>query len=109
MTAPNTDERHFYLRAWREWAGLSMGELARMIHTTHSRISEVESGAERYNETFLARVAKAIGVPEWAILMGPPERVLPFLEFYLAVPSERYEEVRQIAAVFSRSNKKTSE
>ena len=68
-------ERQFYLTAWREHRGLSKSELARIVGTTHSRISEIESGSERYNETILVLCAQALGVRPAILLLGPPEGI----------------------------------
>jgi transcriptional regulator with XRE-family HTH domain len=65
--------RRFYLKEWREHRGLSQSELARRIATTSSRISEVESGVERYNETLLQRLADALECDIADLVLGPPE------------------------------------
>lgn len=103
MPGTSTDDRQFFLREWREYRGMSAAALARAISTTHSRISEVETGSERYNETLLMRCAKALDVPAWAIILGPPSEALPFVELWMACPPDRRGDVARVAALFLNS------
>lgn len=103
MVQPVSPERRFWLRDWREWRGLTQAALASAISTTPSRVSEVESGSERYNETLLERCAVALNVPSWAIVMGPPPEVLPFLRLREAVPNDRLPEVERLISAFLAS------
>lgn len=97
MGTPPPKDRAFFLREWREHAGMTIAALARAISTTHSRVSEVESGAERYNETFLVRCADALDLPAWALIMGPPDEVLPFVELWRECPPDQRAEAAAVA------------
>lgn len=103
MAQSISPERRFWLREWREYRGLTQVALATAISTTPSRVSEVETGSERYNETLLERCAAALDVPSWAIIMGPPEQVLPFLHLRSSVPASRLAEVENLIGVFLAS------
>jgi len=52
------------LRAAREHAGLSQGELARKIKKSQAMVSSTESGKTRPSESYVAAVLKACGLPK---------------------------------------------
>ncbi|NDC57954.1 MAG: XRE family transcriptional regulator, partial [Alphaproteobacteria bacterium] len=101
---PPSTERQFYLRAWREHRGVSQNGLAREIGVTPSRINEVENG-ERYNETLVVKIAEALKIERWCLLMGPPALVEPIRMILRDLPAHRLDEVAAILRVMSESSK----
>lgn len=102
--APSHTERAFHLRAWREHRGVSQNALAREIGVTPSRINEVENG-ERYNETLVVKIAEALKIEPWCLLMGPPAMVEPIRAIVNDLPPHRIDEVRAILRVMAESSK----
>lgn len=99
-TAPTPRKHPLFLKEWREHAGLSQAALARTIGTVSSRINEVENGRDRYNETLLNRIADALGVEPWCILLGPPDEVMPLRDSYMRLsPARRADALRLMAAL----------
>lgn len=93
--------RPFFLLEWRLWANLTQAELAAKAGMTPSRVSEVESGRDRFNETMLVGLSRALTNPTtlvepWMLLAGPPDRVLPMS---LALHSLRPSELRAATAM----------
>lgn len=63
-----------YLRAWREWRGLSQRELARLAKTGVATISRIENGGVARFET-LGDLAKALKVTREQLLREEPGKV----------------------------------
>lgn len=73
MTIPTDSSRRFYLRERRNAAGLTQEQLAAACDTTKGMISQLETGRTRYNETWVERVADALGVPPACLFIHPDE------------------------------------
>ena len=66
--------RRNYLRAWREYRGLTQAQLAAMIGTEGSVISLLESGDRELSDKWLRRVAPALGTtPGFLLDYSPPD------------------------------------
>lgn len=92
--------REFYLREWRIHRGLSQAELARRMGTTSSRISQVEGGSERYNETFLRLAAQELECTPAQLLAGPPSQMSEAADIlYKLTPERREDAVRILRAL----------
>lgn len=65
-------EREFYGEAWLAWSGRTQADVAAAIGMTQSHISEILSGRVRYNEGFIPRFAKELGIRPWLLFYGPP-------------------------------------
>jgi len=100
VLVPTPRKHPLFLKEWREHAGMSQAALARAIGTVSSRINEVENGRDRYNETLLNRIADALSVEPWCLLMGPPEIVMPLRAGFMRLsPSRRADALRLISAL----------
>lgn len=60
------------IKAAREYAGLSQGDLARAVGCTRSLVSQWEAGAWRADR-WIDRIAAACGVSRWWLRTGKPE------------------------------------
>lgn len=72
---PNKAWRRTYLRQWREWGGLKLGELAALTGMNEGYLSEIENGHKRYNQKILEAYAKELKVPAGRLIdrMPPPK------------------------------------
>jgi transcriptional regulator with XRE-family HTH domain len=66
------NERHFYLREWREYRGLTQEQLASGVGMTKGRVSEIERGVRRYNETMVEKLAKELNCQPWELIGRDP-------------------------------------
>jgi transcriptional regulator with XRE-family HTH domain len=69
---PIRERQKWYLREWRKHRGLSQERLAERFGTTKSRISELETGKERYNQDVLEMLADALDCEPGDLLMRNP-------------------------------------
>jgi len=69
---PIRTRQKWFLRQWRKHRGLSQERLAERIGTTKSRISELETGRERYNQDVLEMLADALECEPGDLLMRDP-------------------------------------
>ncbi len=63
---------NFDLRAWREWAGWSQRELARLADITPMTVSELERGRAVVSTSTLQGLAQAFGVTRVDLLHRTP-------------------------------------
>jgi transcriptional regulator with XRE-family HTH domain len=56
--------QRWFLKEWRKHRAMTQQQLADALDTTTSRISELETGSERYNQDILESLAKALSLPE---------------------------------------------
>ncbi|MCX6641984.1 MAG: helix-turn-helix transcriptional regulator [Candidatus Bathyarchaeota archaeon] len=68
------------LRAAREHAGLSQGQVARLLHYHRPTISEIESGRRRVKGEEIAKLADLYAVSATWLLKGTPEIENPSAE-----------------------------
>jgi transcriptional regulator with XRE-family HTH domain len=61
----------WYLKEWRKFRGLTQMVVAERLETTHSVISELESGARRMNDDWMAGFAFAYGIEPADLLRDP--------------------------------------
>lgn len=61
---PKRQRQQWFLRVWRKHRGLSQQQLADRLETTTSRISELETGNERYNQDVLEALASALSLTD---------------------------------------------
>ena len=62
--------QQWFLRDWRLHRNLTQQELADRLNSTTSRISELETGSERYNQDVLEALAEALSTPEEPVTPG---------------------------------------
>lgn len=68
-----------HLKAWRDSRGWSMDEMARHLGgATGSQVNKLEKGKQKLTGEWIARYAKAFGVPQSAILEPPGQVTTPF-------------------------------
>src|SRR5579884_754266 len=61
-----------FIKAWREFRGLTQDELAELCETTAASISRYETGAMPYSRGILERIADALGCTPGELLMHDP-------------------------------------
>jgi transcriptional regulator with XRE-family HTH domain len=63
----------YFFKEWREFAGLSRGQLAKLMHLqSTSAVSRVESGQRKWTQTFCEDFAKACRCNVWDPLSRRP-------------------------------------
>jgi transcriptional regulator with XRE-family HTH domain len=71
--APVPQFRRTFIRAWREYRGLTLEELAAKIDKTASQLSMLERGQRGYSQTTLEAIATALKTTTAALLSRDPE------------------------------------
>lgn len=64
--------RKTYLREWREWKGLKLGEMSDLTGINEGHLSSVERSGRRYNQDILEAYSKIIEVPNGYLLDRRP-------------------------------------
>jgi transcriptional regulator with XRE-family HTH domain len=88
-----TDNRHLgrrpnYLRAWREFRGLTQAQLAAVIGTEGSVISLLESGDRGLPDKWLQRLAVALETtPSLLLDFCPDDLDAALMELWAAIPA----------------------
>ena len=83
----------FYLDRWRYYFDdMPQEELADRMGTSKSRVSDVERGYNRYNETFLADAADALGREPWELISYDPTERQPFDKLWAQLTDAEREE-----------------
>lgn len=79
--------RRFYLREWREFRGLTQEQLGLRVNMTKGRISEIERGVRRYNESMINYFAEALSCEPWELIgrnplidPQPPANIFDYFE-----------------------------
>lgn len=65
-------KRRLYLREWRKHRGLTLEQLADRVGMTHSSLSRIERGLQRYDQELLERAADALQCEEVDLLIRDP-------------------------------------
>lgn len=92
------------LRAWREFRGLTQMQLAALVDTKSSVISELEAGNLGLSHKWLMRLAPALGTTPGFILDHDPNDLdTAFLEAALAVPKKDREQALKILQTFKEA------
>jgi transcriptional regulator with XRE-family HTH domain len=73
--------RRTYIREWREWAGLSLRQLAdRLEHEpggmtlSHASLGRIETGQQAYTQPILEAISAALGVDVYDLLYVHPAK-----------------------------------
>ena len=61
----------WYLREWREHKGLTQEELAELLGTWKGQISKLETGAQQFNDKWIAACSTALGIEPGDLLRDP--------------------------------------
>lgn len=64
--------RKTYLRAWREFRGLTLEQVAAEIGQTHGILSKIERNKRRYNQTVLEKLSDLYGAEPADLLSKDP-------------------------------------
>lgn len=67
---PKQARKRWFLREYRKARGWTQEELAEHSGVQRSQISELENGAERYNQDVLEALARALSTPEEPVTPG---------------------------------------
>lgn len=79
-----------HLRAWREFRGLTQGDLAEMVGTAGNVISQLESGRQGLSDKWLRKLAPALQTTPGRLLDFDPNDVdTAFVDAAMQVPKER--------------------
>lgn len=81
-----------FVRQWRKYRKLTQERLAEMTGYTPSSISQLETGAQGYEETTLVRLAEALDCKPGDLISGPPEEI-NFLHDLRELKPEQRDEV----------------
>ena len=73
MVAVSGGSHAVYFREWRQWAGLSQSQLAKIMGISKPLISCIENGKRRWHSDFVEDFGIAVGARRWtAPLDSPP-------------------------------------
>jgi transcriptional regulator with XRE-family HTH domain len=68
---PQYRRRHF-IRAWREFRGLTQAQLARLLNTSRTNISRIENLRKGYTQDFLEACADALRTDPASLILRDP-------------------------------------
>ena len=113
LTKPRDEEPHeeakgpaHHLRAWREYRGLSVAELARKAGTTAQIVNDLETGAIELSEKRLYTLADALSTTAGRVLDVDPDSVDPsLLDAVEAIPKDRRGQALEILRTFRVYNR----
>jgi transcriptional regulator with XRE-family HTH domain len=89
------------LRAWREFRGLTVGELAKKAGTTAQTITDLETGAIELSAKWLRTLAPALSTqPGFLLDIDPNETDPAFFDVARAIPKERRAQALEILKTF---------
>jgi transcriptional regulator with XRE-family HTH domain len=92
---PKNRKRHF-IRAWREFRGLTQEQLADRLSTTKANISRIENLRQGYTQDFLEACADALRTDAASLIMRDPSDPAGFWSIWdQAKPGQR----RQIVEI----------
>lgn len=85
-----------YLRAWREYRGLSLRQLASRMESepgieiiSHASLSRIENQKQEYTEEILNALAEALGVEAWMLLRVDPEKDGKIIDMFIHLDPEK--------------------
>lgn len=61
-----------YIREWRKFRGMTMVELAERVDMSHTVLSRLERGQQRYNQALLEQIAEALRTTPADLIMRDP-------------------------------------
>ena len=105
LTKPKDDEPEGEapnnLRAWREYRGLSTGELAKKAGTSAQIITDLETGAVELSQKWLRTLAPALDTtPGFLLDLDLNESDPAFFEVARSIPKERRAQALEILKTF---------
>jgi transcriptional regulator with XRE-family HTH domain len=86
-----------FLRAWREYRGLTQAKLAEAVDTTGAVISLLEAGERGLSDKWLRRLAPVLGATPGHLLdMDPHEVDHDLFEIFNSMPKEMQEQAKSV-------------
>ena len=86
-----------FLRAWREFRGLTQAKLAEAVDTTGAVISLLEAGERGLSDKWLRRLAPVLGTTPGNLLdLDPADVDHDMIEIFNSMPKEMQEQVKSI-------------
>jgi transcriptional regulator with XRE-family HTH domain len=93
------------LRAWREFRGLTVAELAKKAGTSAQVIADLESGAAELSSKWRGSLAQALDTRPGFLSLDPNEIDPDLLETFTAIPKERRGQALAILKTFKPYNR----
>ena len=86
-----------FLRAWREYRGLTQAKLAEAVDTTGAVISLLEAGERGLSDKWLRRLAPVLGATPGHLLdMDPHEVDHDLFEIFNSMPKEMQDQAKSV-------------
>ena len=90
-----------YLKAWRDFRGMTQAKLAEAIGTTGAVISLIEAGERRLSDKWADRIAPVLGTRAGFLFDTDPNSLdTDILEIWTEIPEERREQAREVLKTF---------
>lgn len=91
-----------FVREWRKHRKLTQEQLAGMTGYTPSSISQLETGAQGYEEATLVKLAEALQCKPGDLISGPPGEIAFIQELRELDPAQRDEVIGMLNDVLAR-------
>lgn len=98
-----------FVRQWRKHRKLTQEQLAEMTGYTPSSISQLETGAQGYEEATLVKLAQALECKPGDLISGPPEEIAFITELRELPPDRRAEVLAALSDMLAHLKKLSSE
>lgn len=69
---PRARRRKTFIRAWREYRGLTQDQLAERLGISKAQLSRIENGIQPYSQDFLEACAEELRTDPASLLMRDP-------------------------------------
>jgi transcriptional regulator with XRE-family HTH domain len=97
---PRDPEPNF-LKAWREFRGLTQARLGEAVGTNGSVISLLEAGDRRLSDKWLRRLAPVLGTTPGFLLDHAPNSLdADIMEIWADIPEDRRQQARDVLRAF---------
>lgn len=93
-----------HLREWREFKGLTQGDLAGLVGTNANMIHYLETGERGLSAKWLRKLADALGItPGWLLDYDPSELGADMMEIWGRASDGQKRQIAEIAEALIRS------
>lgn len=100
------EPRRFFFREWRKHRGYTQEQLAEMIGTVTSTISQLETGKQGFTDSTLVALADALNCSPGDLLMRNPLDAEAPWSIWESIPQEdRPQAMRTLRSFVSKGNK----
>jgi transcriptional regulator with XRE-family HTH domain len=90
-----------YLRAWREFKGLTQAKLAEAIGTTWAVISLIEAGERRLSDKWANKIGPVLGIRAGFLFDTDPNDLdTDTMEIWTEIPEDRRDQAREVLKTF---------